>query len=152
LIFDYFDFDYIDSTSYHIMEDLDQYIGQMISGKQLNELLDGMPLLKFMNDSEIHHGMKYQDGDNLDILPFNDSGECSPGGIYITELKNYYIYCNHYGNICRRVRVTDTALVYVEKDKLKCDEIYLEPRMPKNDLLRTLIMEYMQHLVDGSMF
>ena len=82
------------------------------------------------------------DGDNLDILPFNDSGTCSSGGLYVTQLKDYHRYYNDYGKFARRVRVSDTALIYVEQDKLKCDEIYLEDRVPKDELLGILFTEY----------
>jgi IMP cyclohydrolase len=128
--------------------DLDDFIGKMITGKQLNHLLNGMPLLKFMNDSDTHHGMHYVDGDNLDILPFNDSGECESGGLYVTQLKDYYLYHHGYGKYARRVRISDTALIYVEQNKLKCDEIYLEDRMPKDELLEILFTEYLQDLLN----
>jgi IMP cyclohydrolase len=121
---------------------MDQYLGQTISGKQLNELLNGMPLLKFMNDSDTHYGMHYVDGDNIDILPFNGSGGCSPGGLYITQLEDYNIYYDSYDRYARRVRVSDTASVYVEGYKLKCDKIYLEKRVLKDDLLEELFTEY----------
>jgi hypothetical protein len=70
---------------------MNKYIGQTLTGKQVNEILDGMPLLKFMRDSDVHYGMKYVDGWNLDILPFNDSGKCSKGGLYVTQLLDYYM-------------------------------------------------------------
>jgi hypothetical protein len=35
---------------------MDQYLGQTITGKQLNKLLKGVPLLKFMYDDDIHYG------------------------------------------------------------------------------------------------
>jgi len=124
--------------------ELYNFIGQTITGQQLNELLDGMPLLKFMNDDDTHYGMHYVDGDNLDILPFNGSGKCSSGGLYVTQLKEYHRYYNDYGKFARRVRISDTALIYVEQKKLKCNEIYLEDRVPKDELLGILFTEYLQ--------
>jgi IMP cyclohydrolase len=123
---------------------MDQYLGRTITGKQLNELLNGMPLLKFMNDSDIHYGMHYVDGYNLDILPFNGTGDCSSGGLYITRLEDYSLYYDRYGGYARRVRILDTSLVYVEKNKFKCDEIFLEKRVLKEDLLKELFTEYTQ--------
>ncbi|MGB9697736.1 MAG: hypothetical protein ACPL2D_10710, partial [Ignavibacteria bacterium] len=32
-----------------------------------------------------HHGLVYKDGYNEDILPFNPSGSCEPGGIYFAS-------------------------------------------------------------------
>ena len=72
--------------------DLNNYIGQTMSGERLNHILNGMPLLKFMNDDDVHYGMKYHTGDNLDIVPFNSSGQCQAGGIYVTTLQNFYIF------------------------------------------------------------
>jgi IMP cyclohydrolase len=88
--------------------------------------------------------LHYTDGDNFDILPFNDSGECSSGGLYITQLKDYIMYYSDYGKYARRVRISDTTLVYVEHNKLKCDEIYLEKRVLKDDLLKELFTEYLK--------
>ena len=128
---------------------MNRYIGNTISGKHLNELLDGMPLLKFMNDDDVHFGMQYVTGDNLDILPFKDSGKCRRGGLYVTTLKNFALYWHKYGSYARRVRINPTTLVYVEKNKFKCDEIYLEEKMLKEDLLKMLFTEYIQYLMDN---
>lgn len=128
---------------------IDQYIHQTISGKQLNELLDGMPLLKFMNDDDIHFGMQYVTGDNLDILPFNDTGKCCRGGLYVTTLEKFPLYWKKYGSYARRVRISPQALVYVERNKFKCDEICLEEKMLKEDLLKILFSEYTQYLKDN---
>ena len=80
-------------------------------------------------------------GINLDILPFNNSDECSAGGIYVTELRHYCDYYYEYSDYARRVRIPPNALVYIEKGKLKCDQIYLEDRMKKDDLIKELFEE-----------
>ncbi len=64
---------------------LDSMIGQTITGKELIKILNGIPLLKFMNDSDQHFGMKYVTGCNHDVLPFVNSGECEKK-ILIKEL------------------------------------------------------------------
>jgi hypothetical protein len=136
---------YNDNSCYYFnncIKTMDQYEGRTITGKRLNELLNGMPLLKFMNDDDVHYGMHYVDGNNLDILPFNGTYDCSSGGLYITRLEDYHLYYDQYGEYARRVRISDTALVYVEKNKFKCDEIFLEKRVPKDDLLKELFTEY----------
>ena len=42
-------------------------------------------LYKFTNKDEYHHGLPYHDGVNIDIVPFNPSGECSSGGMYFFD-------------------------------------------------------------------
>lgn len=118
-----------------------QLVGQVISGEELNRLLNGMPLLKFMNDDDKHYEMQYETGYNLDILPFNGSGDCKPGGLYVTTLEHAMKYFYLYGKYARRVRIESNALVYVEPCKLKCDEVYLEEKVLKEDLLRELFNE-----------
>ena len=44
-----------------------------------------MNYYKLTNKSERHFGMKYNDGLNTDILDFNPSGNCQPGGIYFAR-------------------------------------------------------------------
>ncbi len=125
---------------------IEQFVGKTISGQKLNELLGGMPLLKFMNDDDVHFGMQYVTGNNLDILSFNGSGDCCKGGLYVTTLKYFIHFYDRYGAYARRVRINPDALVHVEINKLKCDEIYLEDKILKDDLLKILFMEYLQYL------
>jgi hypothetical protein len=40
---------------------------------------------KILNETECHQGMQYHDGLNVDILPFNPSGDCKSGGIYFAR-------------------------------------------------------------------
>ncbi len=55
---------------------LDQFIGQTIDGNKLKEIIGEMPLVKFMNNTDVHYGMNYVTGFNKDILPFNPSSKC----------------------------------------------------------------------------
>ena len=135
---------YVDTVNSMLRE----YVGQTITGQKLNELLNGMPLLKFMHDSDIHYGMHYVTGHNLDVLAFNGSGNCCKGGLYVTTLTNYAEYYSNYGNYARRVRIDPLALVYVENHKLKCDEIFLEEKETNDELLKKLYNEYIQSSVD----
>lgn len=119
-----------------------QWIGKTISGEKLNQLLDGMPLLKFMHNNDKHFSMQYKTGDNKDILPFDDSGRSLSGGIYVTSLRHYNDFYNEYGDYASRVRIKPEALVRVVSDnRFKCSEIYLEDKMPKDDLIKTLFKE-----------
>lgn len=130
------------------MDDLFQSIGRTMSGQQLNQLLDGMPLVKFMCTNDKHYEMQYVTGRNLDILPFNGKGRCSPGGIYVTTIGTWMEHYSDYGNYARRVRIDPDALVYIEDKQLKCDEVVLEERFLKDDLLKILFTEYIQYLRD----
>lgn len=111
------------------------FIGRAISGRQLDQLLNGIPLLKFMDDNDIHYGMYYTDGLNVDVLSFVPSGECSEqssiGGLYVTCLLDYYFHYNAYGSYARRVRIDDDTMVYIEKNKFKCNKIHLEEKNQK---------------------
>ncbi len=120
---------------------LNKYIGHTITGEHLNVILEGMPLLKFMNDDDKHFGMKYETGYNLDILPFNGKKSCQPGGIYVTTLLDHNEYIKNYGSWARRVFVQPNALVYIENCKIKCDEVILGKRVPKKELISELIIE-----------
>ncbi len=126
-----------------LMQDMYMYAekNKPIKGSDLNKTLDGMPMLKFMNDNEVHFGMKYKTGKNHDILPL-DSKECSCGGIYVTPLINYDYWRSYYGIYARRVRIESDASIYVEKYKLKSDKINLEEKMLKKPLLKQLFKEY----------
>src|SRR4030042_1262237 len=44
-----------------------------------------MNYYKITNKEENHYGMQYKTGLNVDILPFNPSGDCEPGGIYFSR-------------------------------------------------------------------
>ena len=39
-----------------IKMNIDDFVGQTITGQQLNDILNGMPVLKFMHNSDIHYG------------------------------------------------------------------------------------------------
>jgi hypothetical protein len=124
-------------------KDLKDLFGLTISGKQLKQILGSMPLLKFMNDDDLHYGMKYQTGINEDLLEFENSSSCSRGGIYVTTLDNCMHYVGSYGFYARQVSIDDDALVYVEDKKLKCNKVRLGPRVEQNQLIRQLLSEFM---------
>lgn len=124
------------------MSELDQLVGHTINGDQLNHILNGMPLVKFMLDDDVHYNMKYITGYNKNIEPFKGSGECSPGGIYITTLNNCNRFFNNYGNYAREVWVNSDTMVYVERNKLKCNEVWLGERKLIDELLKELFLRY----------
>lgn len=130
---------------------LESMVGLTITGQQLNQLLVGFPLLKFMNDNDQHFGMKYQTGKNENIEKFDNSGSCRPGGIYITTLRYFCLYERSYGKYARRVRIEDDAMVYVEHCGLKCDKIILEERCEKEKLIESLLYECIENGIIDTM-
>lgn len=125
-------------TKGKVLKDL---ISKTITGKQLKEIIGDMPLLKFMNNDDTHYGLKYHQGINKDNNhPFINNGACSPGGIYVTTLENAYEYWDKFGNYARRVHIEDDALIYVEKNKIKCNKIILDERKLKNELMKELFL------------
>lgn len=70
-----------------------------VSGKELNEKLNGMPLLKFMNNTDIHYDFEYMTGKNKDVNSFTPSGCCEPGGLYFTSLIDFSEYYDCMGII-----------------------------------------------------
>jgi hypothetical protein len=102
--------------------------GDVLSGKQFNRISKGKKFVKLTNSKEIHNGFKYKTGYNVDIISFNPTGECRPGGIYFCEMDDM-IYWLNYNNMemvhCRDVTVPNDAKVYIEKGKYKADMLIL---------------------------
>jgi hypothetical protein len=134
----------VDKHHFNGIVPMKQYIGQTITGKQLNQSLDGIPLLKFMNDSDVHRKMHYKTGENL-VMPFTFQPEdCGHGGLHITSLTDYYTHYYKYGRYARRVWVSDQTSIYCRSNgSLKCDKITMGPRIRKEELLRILFTEYL---------
>ena len=129
---------------------LNNMIGQTITGKILNSIMEGIPFLKFMHDDDQHYGMKYVTGRNHDIEPFINSGQCEKGGIYFVTIGHFNEYYRLFGSLskekyARRVRIDDDALIYIERNKLKCNKIILEDRMKKKVLVKKLITETLRN-------
>lgn len=101
---------------------------------------------KITNRTEQHHGMKYQDGLNVDVLPFNPRGSCSAGGIYFTTLK-HILHFQNFGCWVREVELPENELVWEEKGpyfvvKYKAHSVILKPRRPLNpETIMDLIIE-----------
>jgi len=69
-----------------------------------------MKFWKITNDQENHNGMQYHDGLNEDILEFNPSGDCDPGGIYFAS-KDILEFLD-YGPWIREVTLPENEEVY----------------------------------------
>jgi hypothetical protein len=88
-----------------------------------------------MNIKEKHHGMQYQTGVNIDIVPFNPSGDCKPGDIYFAR-EDIFAFLS-YGPWIRKVTLPEDAQVYENPGtprKWKADKVILGEREKINDV------------------
>jgi hypothetical protein len=85
--------------------------------------------VKILNASMKHNKFQYVEGLNVDIHPFNPTGECQKGGLYFCELSDVYLYLG-YGTLIADVEIPSDAKVYQEKNKLKADKIILKNIRP----------------------
>lgn len=113
----------------------DDFIGKELSGSDFNRIYKNYKFVKLTNKEENHNNFQFQDGLNIDNIPFNPNGSCSKGGIYFIEEQNigkwtqYGTYIMYY---VRDVIIPNDAKVYVEKDKFKADKLILSVRMSLN--------------------
>ena len=85
-----------------------------------------MNFYKITNEEEKHRGMKYKTGLNVDILPFNPSGDCESGGIYFS--REDILAFMEYGKWIRKVTLPENAKVYENPGspkKWKADKVIL---------------------------
>src|SRR5579872_2215212 len=112
--------------------------GEVLDGKQFNEIFCDWSLVKLTNSTEVHNNFQFKDGLNNDTITFYPKGRCKEGGIYFIEKKNQHKWI-HYSNkigfmmYVRKVIIPDDAKVYIENDKYKADKIILGPRKLIND-------------------
>jgi hypothetical protein len=97
---------------------------------------------KLLHADRRHNGVTYEEGLNVDPVPFNPTGSCQPGGLYFTHF-DYIVYwwrsldnCSHIAE----VTVPPDARVYIEPCgmKLKADKIELSNIRPLGEFLDTL--------------
>lgn len=90
-------------------------------GKKFKELNPGVQFYKILSEDMIHHGFQYKLGKNVDILPFNPSGYCEPGGLYFTTFEHVFKYLS-FGTKIGIIEIPDHAFVYVEDEQYKTDQ------------------------------
>ena len=44
-----------------------------------------MNYYKVLREDKTHNGMRYKEGLNMDVLPFDPTGTCRPGGMYFSS-------------------------------------------------------------------
>lgn len=104
--------------------------GKEYSGAEFNTL-NKATLIKLTTADLNHNGMVFQEGLNVDPIPFSPFDECSPGGIYFCDIAYFDSWLYYAKNIMvyyYDVIVPDDARVYVEKQKMKADKIILQTR------------------------
>jgi len=83
--------------------------------------------LKITNLAENHNGMRYRDGLNVDILPFEAKGSCVPGGIYFADIRNICWFMSH-GPWVREVRVPKGSSMVKDGEKYRAHKVILGKR------------------------
>jgi len=99
---------------------------------------------KILNEDECHHGMQYKNGLNTDVLPFNPSGSCEPGGIYFSDVENILEFAG-YGPWIREVTLPEGEEVYKDPvgNKYKAHSVILgkRRRWATKTIIKKLISE-----------
>ncbi len=72
--------------------------------------------VKILHESMQHRGFKYKLGSNTDHIPFNPSGSCEPGGLYFTDINNFYKFLD-YGTLIADVKVPEGVEIYADPDR-----------------------------------
>lgn len=120
-----------------ITENLEE--GREYSGAEFNALNEAT-LIKLTTADLHHNSMVFQEGLNVDPIPFSPSDYCSPGGIYFCDIDYFDSWLYYAENIMvyyYDVIVPDDARVYVEKQKMKADKIILQTRHLVCELFKT---------------
>ena len=88
-----------------------------------------MEYYKITNEEENHNWLQYSDGLITDPLPFNPSGDCTPGGIYFAA-EDILAFLD-YGPWIRKVTIPEGEEIYEnpgKPKKYKAHRIILGPR------------------------
>lgn len=103
------------------------YKDNVVIGELFNRYLKlkGLLLYKFINDTHQHYTHKYVHGHNIDKIPFSPLESCSTGGLYFSNHKNILHFAKFGSKLCR-VHIYPHSIIYVEDDKYKTDQFYLD--------------------------
>src|SRR5437868_3604498 len=108
----------------------------ILTGKEFNQ--KGIQLYKLTQESNIHNGLEFKEGLNKDILPWNISSSCSPGGIYTTKTGCFYKWLRYSGIFMYwrwKVTIPDEAKVFIEdNEKVKVDQLILSDCIPIQEM------------------
>ena len=70
-----------------------------------------MQFYKITNEEERHKRMQYKTGLNVDVMPFDPSGDCKPGGIYFAR-EDIFLFHGPKPFWIREVTIPDNEPVY----------------------------------------
>lgn len=90
----------------------------------------------------------YSDGLNVDTVPFNPTGYCSAGGLYFTNIENFFCHCHTYHTHVVEVIVPDDAKVYIEHRKYKADKLILKLQ-DRRTITKFICEEYQRLTICG---
>ena len=109
----------------------------IFTGLEFNQHYSGKKFVKLTNELENHNGYQFQTGLNVDSIPFDPSGECSPGGIYFCLWEKMPMWLDYDTKpmvYVRLVRIPDDAWICIGADKFKADRLILGDRQKIGDL------------------
>ncbi len=108
-----------------------------LTGKEFTEFIGDEPMIKFTTESEVHNGLVYKTGLNVDIRTFYNKSQCKQGGIYFTSLYYFHMWLCYGSKQCvqfRYVTIPEDAKVYIEEYKYKADKLILSEAHGFNEL------------------
>lgn len=110
---------------YEIYKDDEKYLEKVKETQKMYLYNNEHIFYKFINNNMTHHNFTYQDGLNVDILPFNISKPCSAGGLYFCDIKEAWRW-KGYGNKLYKVIVPKYLPIYNEGHKYKAPALYID--------------------------
>jgi hypothetical protein len=100
-------------------------IGTVLSGTDFNKQYPNTNFYKVLNKHCNHNNFQYKHGLNKDIIKFNPTGQCNPGGLYFTETSKLIEWIDFGIYICK-ITIPYEARVYIEENKFKADMINVD--------------------------
>jgi hypothetical protein len=102
-------------------------------------------MYKLLYSNRYHNGVTYEEGLNVDPLPFNPSGSCLPGGLYYTSLEHLPKWMDPSWPLIADVTLPADTLVYAEPcgTKWKANQLVLS----NIRLLREFLAELDEQMV-----
>jgi len=98
-----------------------------------------MKYYKFLNRYLTHNGFTYKpNSTNTDILPFNPTGSCMPGGLYFAREDCLYFIDDY---VCEAEPIGEVYKELGPIEKWKAHSLKLGPLMRTRDVLEKLIAE-----------
>lgn len=120
-----------------------QPFGENISSKRdlsidlinaVKKITSSTKWVRLLHKNMIHNGFRYQEGENKDILPFDTTHECGPGGLYFCEEQYLSNWVQSGHELVADVDIPDDAQVAHMTTKSKADKIILRNIRPMIEL------------------